>query len=323
MKESKNLGTSQCRWLCVMLLLALTFIFSFDALADTCPRCKGSRWQTTIPEVGHYGVERSKQKCPVCGKMVFSGHQDPCTVCGGTGNLPGHVKYDENRASERAADAGRDLLMSNLTVDEYEQLNALLATLFLTKTVYDTCNVCHGSKVCPQCGGYQNFSIDADITTLCRLCGGGGLCVRCQGQGILSERTELLLSDAEREQVSKNCGVINSLALLRNQRGIPRDQPGGPHIEVDEYGNYFIQEGSSGGSSSSDGSGNSGNYDNGNGFSSSYSSPRSSNLPLQIAFILGCAILFAGVGYKIRKWKKRRNRKNRNKEGGNLDNEVV
>lgn len=313
MKESKNSGTGQCRWLCAMLL-ALTFIFPFDALADICPRCHGSRWQTTIPEVGHYGVERSKQKCPVCGKMVPSGHQDPCTVCGGTGNLPDHVKYDENRASERAADAGRDLLMSNLTVDEYEQLNALLSTLFLTKTVYDTCNVCHGSKVCPQCGGYQNFSVDADITTLCRLCGGGGLCVRCQGQGILSERTELLLSDAEREQVSKNCGVINSLALLRNQRGIPRDQPGGPHIEVDEYGNYFIQEGSSGGSSSSDGSGNSGNYDNGNGFSSSYSSARSSNLPLQIAFILGCTILAAGVGYKIRKWKKGRNRKNRNWE---------
>ena len=76
-------------------------MFSVNMLADTkqCPKCHGSGWQVTIPDVGHYGVERHKQKCPVCGDMVFSGHRDKCTMCGGSGGV------DDGRRSSRRDDA--------------------------------------------------------------------------------------------------------------------------------------------------------------------------------------------------------------------------
>lgn len=201
----------------------------------------------TIPDVGHYGVEKNKKRCPVCGDMVFSGHRDQCTVCGGSGNLDDRVQSDGNSAAEAAADKGRNFLMQNPTADEYSYMQSILQSMFLAKTVWDDCNVCNGTGKCPQCGGYQNFSIDADVSTLCRLCGGGGLCIRCDGKGFLNKRVEPLYSDAERQRMATNCGVINSLAQKRSAMGVSPDDPNGPCLDVDDDGMFFIREGGAGG----------------------------------------------------------------------------
>ena len=49
---------------------------------------------------------------------------------------------DGGGAVETAADKGRSFLMSNLTLDEYNMLQQMMKAMFMTKTVYDTCNVC-------------------------------------------------------------------------------------------------------------------------------------------------------------------------------------
>lgn len=198
--------------------------------------------QVTIPDVGHYGVEKHKRRCPVCGDMVFSGHRDQCTVCGGSGDIGDRIRSDANNASKTAADQGRDFLMQNLTVDEYSYLQSLIQSMFLTKYVWDDCNVCNGSGKCPQCGGYQNLSIDADVTTLCRLCGGGGLCIRCSGKGFFNERSEPLYSDSKRKKIAENCGVINSLAQKRCAMGISPDDPNSPYLDIDDDGVFHIME---------------------------------------------------------------------------------
>lgn len=240
----------------ILLLLFLVLLPLQDACARQCPRCHGSGWQVTIPDVGHYGVEKHKRRCPVCGDMVFSGHRDQCTVCGGSGNLDDRVQSGGNSAAEVAADKGRDFLMQNLTVDEYYYLQSVLQSMFLAKTVWDDCNVCNGTGKCPQCGGYQNFSIDADVSTLCRLCGGGGLCIRCDGKGFLNKRIEPMYSDAERQRMAANCGVINSLAQKRNAMGVSPDDPNGPCLDVDDDGMFFIKEqASDGGQGYADGDG--------------------------------------------------------------------
>lgn len=269
----------------ILLLMFLALLPLQDASARQCPRCHGSGWQVTIPDVSHYGVEKNKKRCPVCGDMVFSGHRDQCTVCGGSGNIDDRVQSDGNSAAEAAADRGREFLMQNLTADEYSYLQSVLQSMFLAKTVWDDCNVCNGTGKCPQCGGYQNFSIDADVSTLCRLCGGAGLCIRCDGRGFLNKRIELMYSDAERQRMAANCGVINSLAQKRSAMGVSPDDPNGPCLDVDDDGMFYIRERASGdgqGYADSDGDG---SY--GDSYPSEYTSKRGNEV--------GVFVIIAGV----------------------------
>ncbi len=216
-------------------------LFCVKAHAGQCPRCGGSGKQLTIPEVGNYGVERHKKRCPVCGDMVFSPHYDVCKLCGGNGSVDGNVRFDGNSAAEASADKGREFLMANLTMGEYGYLQSMLASMFATRTVYETCYACNGNKVCPQCGGVQNFSIDVDESSLCRLCGGGGLCVRCNGTGFTGKRIERVYSQEEIDKISRNCGVIISLAQIRSRYNLSPGQKDGPYIDMDDDGVFFIK----------------------------------------------------------------------------------
>lgn len=232
---------------CIVVWLTGMMLFPETLMARDCPRCHGSGRQLTIPDVGHYGVERHKRKCPVCGQMVFSGHRDPCTVCGGSGSVDDRMVSRSHSAGDRREMEGIEFYMRNLTSDEYELRQQLLSSLFLQKFVVDTCDVCHGSRNCTMCGGFQSFTFDADPSTLCRMCGGTGQCIKCRGQGTLGSRYEMLYSDAERERIARNCGVINELAQLRDQRNISPGDENSPYIDIDDNGNYFIQERFSGG----------------------------------------------------------------------------
>ena len=227
------------------LLWLACIMFSLNIMAETrqCPKCHGSGWQVTIPDVGHYGVERTKQKCPVCGEMVFSGHRDKCTMCGGSGGLDdGHRSSRGDDADSRAAE-GEVFFVQHLTPEENNMRLALMQSIFDTKFVADTCSICHGSTLCQQCGGVQNLSIDADITTLCRVCGGGGKCISCGGRGIVNERTEQAHSPAEKEQIARNIKAIVELANLRASNNISPSDPNGPSLGIDGEGDYYVKEG--------------------------------------------------------------------------------
>lgn len=207
---------------------------------------------------------------------------------------------DGGGAVETAADKGRSFLMSNLTLDEYNMLQQMMKAMFMTKTVYDTCNVCHGNKMCPRCGGVQNFNIDADASSLCQLCGGGGLCVRCNGEGIIGSHVVKAFSQEEIDKMSKNCGVINSLAQLRSQYNFSAGQKGGPSIGIDEEGYYFIQNDPSGNANSSgtanydDGDNSTGYESNNNDNSVSHASTTHDYFGwvLVVGGILTCGIIF-------------------------------
>lgn len=224
-----------------MLFAVFMLVSSIAQADDKCPRCHGSGRQLTIPDTGHYGVERHKRQCPVCGQMVFAGHRDKCTVCDGTGRIAGRRSSGGGNAFDVQDAAAMEFYMRNLTSAEYSLMQDLISSLFFQRFVVDTCNACKGSKHCPLCGGVQNFSLDVDMSTLCRMCGGGGLCIRCNGQGNLGSRYEFIYSPSERRQISSNIGVINHLAQLRNQYRIAPGQKGGPYLDIDRNGNYFIQ----------------------------------------------------------------------------------
>ena len=241
------------------LLLAGALLHPLTASGRQCPKCHGSGWQTTIPDVGHYGVERTKRKCPVCGEMVFSGHKDRCTQCGGTGQVGDRGREPGNSVADRRADEGAAFFATHLTVEENAMRQAMMSSLFDTKYVVETCQACGGSGRCRQCGGVQNLSIDADVASLCRVCGGGGLCIACNGQGSTGGRTELAHSQEERDKIARNCGVYTELANLRASRGISPRDPNGPRIGIDSDGNYYIQGGASGGDAGE------GGYDAGEG----------------------------------------------------------
>ena len=227
------------------LLFCIVMMFSLNILADSrqCPKCHGSGWQVTIPDVGHYGVERQKQKCPVCGEMVFSGHRDKCTMCGGSGSLDnGHRSSRGDDADTRAAE-GEVFFLRNLTPDENNMRMALIQSLSATKYVVDTCSICHGSTICQQCGGVRNLSIDADITTLCRVCGGSGMCISCGGQGTMNGRSEQAHSPEEKERIARNIKAIIELANLRASKNISPSDPNGPSLGIDGNGDYYVKDG--------------------------------------------------------------------------------
>lgn len=223
------------------LMIAVVLSLEVQAEPRQCPKCHGSGWQVTIPDVGHFGVERTKRKCPVCGEMVYSGHRDKCTQCGGSGQIDnGRSSSDNDFAEDRAAE-GEAFFVQYLTPEENQNRQNLMQALMATKFVVETCTVCQGSKKCSQCGGVQNLSIDADVTTLCRVCGGSGLCVACNGQGTISEHQELAYSQEERDKIARNCGVYSRLANIRCSNGISPDDPDGPRIAIDSDGNYYIE----------------------------------------------------------------------------------
>lgn len=214
-------------------------------MADSkqCPKCHGSGWQVTIPNVSHFGVEKHKQKCPVCGKMVFSGHRDRCTKCGGSGSIDDGRRSSRGDYADSKAAEGEAFFVQYLSSEENQMRTTLMQSLFATKIVVDTCSICHGSTLCQQCGGVQNLSIDADITTLCRVCGGDGMCISCRGKGTMNERQEQLYSPAEKDKIAAKIKVLVELANLRCAKNISPSDPNGPSLGIDGDGNYYIQDG--------------------------------------------------------------------------------
>lgn len=296
-----------------MLLLALKGklrLFSFvcimcalDLMAEgrQCPKCHGSGWQVTIPDVSHFGVERQKQKCPVCGEMVFSGHRDKCTMCGGSGSLDNGCRSSRGDDADTRAAEGEVFFVQNLKPEENSMRQALMQSLFATKFVVDTCSVCNGSTLCQQCGGVQNLSIDADITTLCRVCGGSGKCISCGGRGTMNGRTEQANSPEEKERIARNIKAIIELANLRASKNISPSDPNGPSLGIDGDGNYYVKEGISsaeGGEYAGEDGSDDTSY---SGFSCTSSSNNDSNTITIIAAIVGVIVLL----FFIRKRKKK------------------
>lgn len=285
------------------LLFCVVIMFSVNMMADTkqCPKCHGSGWQVTIPDVGHYGVERHKQKCPVCGDMVFSGHRDKCTMCGGSGGVDDGRRSSRGDDADRRAAEGEVFFVRHLTPGENQMRLALIQSLFDTKFVVDTCSVCHGSTLCKQCGGVQNLSIDADVTTLCRVCGGSGRCISCGGRGIINERTEQAHSPAEKEIIAGKIKVLIELANLRCSKNISPSDPKGPSLGIDGDGNFYLKDGVSsaeGGEYDGDGSSADKSY---SGFSCTSSSKKGSNTITIIAVIVVVVVAL----FFIRKRKKK------------------
>lgn len=285
------------------LLFCIVMMFSLNILADSrqCPKCHGSGWQVTIPDVSHFGVERQKQKCPVCGEMVFSGHRDKCTMCGGSGSIDnGRSSSRGDKADNRAAE-GEVFFVQNLTPEENSMRQALMQSLFATKFVVDTCSVCNGSTLCQQCGGVQNLSIDADITTLCRVCGGSGMCISCGGQGTMNGRSEQTHSPEEKERIARNIKAIIELANLRASKNISPSDPNGPSLGIDGNGDYYVKDGISsaeGGEYAGEDGSDDTSY---SGFSCTSSSNNDSNTITIIAAIVGVIVLL----FFIRKRKKK------------------
>lgn len=227
-----------------MLLIIFLFFFSQYIMADTrqCPKCDGSGWQLTIPDLSHFGVEKTKRKCPVCGKMVFSGHMDKCTMCGGTGHIESGHNSSSGSVADRKAAEGELFFDRYLTSAENSLRMTLMQSLFATKYVVETCSICHGSKLCNQCGGVQNFSIDVDFATLCRVCGGTGMCIACNGQGCKNGHIEDANSPAEKEKITRNIKVLSVLANLRYFQNKTPGDPNGPSLGIDSNGNYYIKK---------------------------------------------------------------------------------
>lgn len=284
------------------LLFCIIMVFSLKIFADgrQCPKCHGSGWQMTIPNVGHYGVEKKRQKCPVCGEMVFSGHRDKCTMCGGSGSLDNGRRssrgdYEDTRAAE-----GEVFFLRNLTPDENNMRQALIQSLSATKYVVDTCSICHGSTLCQQCGGVRNLSIDADVTTLCRVCGGSGMCISCRGQGIINARNEQAHSPEEKERIARNIKAIIELANLRASKNISPSDPSGPSLGINGDGDYYVKEGTSGAEGGEYASDEGPDGNSFSGFSSHTKSKKSSNTTTVIAVIVAVIVAL----FFIRKRKK-------------------
>lgn len=239
----KKKQLSILRQLCILSFACIMFPVNMMADSKQCPKCHGSGWQVTIPDVGHFGVERHKQKCPVCGEMVFSGHRDKCTMCGGSGDAGDGRSISRGDGVDSRAAEGEVFFVQYLTPDENQMRLALIQSLLATKFVVDTCSVCHGSTLCQQCGGFQNFSIDADVSTLCRVCGGGGKCISCGGRGTINGRTEQAHSPAEKEKIAEKIKVLNELANLRCSKNISPSDPNGPSIDIDGDGNFHVKHG--------------------------------------------------------------------------------
>lgn len=225
------------------LFLLAFFAFALEMHADDkqCPKCHGSGWQVTIPAVGHYGVEKKKQKCPVCGKMVFSGHRDKCTRCGGSGRIGNGRKSNKGDYADRRGAEGEAFFAQYLTAEENRMRASLMQAVMATRYVVEPCTACKGAKTCQHCGGVRNWSLDADASTLCPACGGGGLCVACNGKGSTNGHQEFVYSQAERDKMSRNCGVYSRLANIRYSYGISPNDPNGPRIGIDKNGYYYIQ----------------------------------------------------------------------------------
>ena len=227
----------------MILFVVSNVLLLLNVMADDkqCPKCHGSGWQVTIPGVGHFGVEKKKQKCPVCGKMVFSGHKDKCTMCGGNGRIGTANRNSRNGVAEQRGAEGEQFFARYLTSSENSMRKALMQSLLATRYEVEKCSVCHGSKLCQHCGGIQNLSIDADITTLCRVCGGGGRCIACNGQGSKNGRTVSAHTPEEKEKIARNIKVFSELANLRFSQNITPGTPNGPSIGIDNNGNYYIK----------------------------------------------------------------------------------
>ena len=277
------------------------FSVNMIAGAKQCPKCHGSGWQVTIPDVGHYGVERHKQKCPVCGDMVFSGHRDKCTMCGGSGGVDDGRRSSRGDDADRRAAEGEVFFVRHLTPGENQMRLALMQSLFATKFVVDTCSVCHGSTLCIQCGGVQNLSIDADITTLCRVCGGSGKCISCGGRGTMNGRTEQANSPEEKERIAHNIKAIVELANLRASKNISPSDPNGPSLGIDGEGNYYLKKGNSSDEGSDYASDEGADEESSSGFSSHTKSKEGSSPMTIIAVILAVIVAL----FFIRKRKKK------------------
>lgn len=284
----------------VCMLLGCMLLFPLTANARQCPKCHGSGWQTTIPDVGHYGVEKHKRRCPVCGEMVYSGHQDRCTQCGGSGHLEDRGSRDDgNSVADKRAAEGEISITSHLTSAEISIRQNLINSLFATKFVVDTCQICHGSRLCQQCGGFQTYNLDVDPSTICRACGGTGQCPTCRGQGNFGGHPELAFSQEERQRIAENIGVFNKLANLRASLGVSPEDPNGPRLGQDNNGNYYIQgDPSDGGGYYSDGEGYSG--DSLSGDDSAFSTLKDkiggmSHSKIRNYAILGILIIILGI----------------------------
>ena len=199
----------------MILFVVSNVLLLLNVMADDkqCPKCHGSGWQVTIPDVGHFGVEKKKQKCPVCGKMVFSGHRDKCTMCGGNGRIGTANRNSRNGVAEQRGAEGEQFFARYLTSSENSMRKALMQSLLATRY----------------------------ITTLCRVCGGGGRCIACNGQGSKNGRTVSAHTPEEKEKIARNIKVFSELANLRFSQNITPGTPNGPSIGIDNNGNYYIK----------------------------------------------------------------------------------
>lgn len=228
------------------IFVMMTALVVFAAAADKqCPKCHGSGRVVTIPEVGHYGVERNKQKCPQCGQMVYSGHSCQCPQCGGTGRVAGRTSSTEREGSvsDRAAQQGIDFNTQWLTVHEYSLMQNILNNINNKNRVEDNCTACNGTGKCSQCGGVRTYTWDCDLSQQCRACGGDGFCIACRGKGVTGAHYEDVFSPEEKEKMAHNVQVCNQLAQLRASHNINPDDPAGPSLGIDSDGSYYIQNG--------------------------------------------------------------------------------
>lgn len=156
----------------LLALLAL-LLLPLHVNAKKCPKCHGSGRMVVFPETGNYGVEKTKKKCPICRKYVYSGHREECNLCNGSGQVGSSAKKHEQQ------DSSSDL-WSYLTPSEYATLMSLFESL-KEQPYYPPCPTCDGTGKCKICGGVMN--VDLDATNVCVACSGSGYCIRCNGVG--------------------------------------------------------------------------------------------------------------------------------------------
>lgn len=229
-----------------IIFMMVAALVAMTAIADKqCPRCHGAGKIVAIPEVGNYGVERTKKQCPICGGMYFSGHRCTCPDCGGSGRVAGHTSPSdrEGSASDRLADQGRDFNQQWLSVHEYSLMQNQLAHINDYVRVEDECTVCGGTGKCKQCGGVRAITWDADIRDMCRVCGGDGFCIACRGKGTSGGHIEYVNSPEQKEIMAHNVKTCNELASLRAAHNVYPDNPNGPQLGIDSDGRYYIKQG--------------------------------------------------------------------------------
>lgn len=192
------------------ILAAALLMFSSVAVASTkCPRCHGAGVVKTQYSIASYGVSTEKTKCPNCGRMIMKNesHSDPCASCGGTGYVGGRSSSGSGSSARSSEADGSDFLASLPPADAM-RFQELSKQLYTGRPVPIVCDVCHGSGLCKQCGGFHNLDLDAAAYQRCQVCGGDGFCIGCRGKGNLGIKYEAVSESEKQAIISEMRGIV-------------------------------------------------------------------------------------------------------------------